>query len=84
MDLLEYQGKQLFAKHGIAVPSGEVADNGDDVNGGALRKRVEGKLARFTWGNALEQRRRPRQAVRDLAEIRVRGVNHAMRDDAVA
>jgi succinyl-CoA synthetase beta subunit len=26
MDLLEYQGKQLFAKHGIAVPSGEVAE----------------------------------------------------------
>ena len=26
MDLLEYQGKQLFAKHGIPVPSGEVAD----------------------------------------------------------
>ncbi len=25
MDLLEYQGKQLFAKHGISVPSGEVA-----------------------------------------------------------
>ena len=25
MDLLEYQGKQLFAEHGIAVPSGEVA-----------------------------------------------------------
>ena len=25
MDLLEYQGKQLFATHGIAVPSGEVA-----------------------------------------------------------
>src|SRR5262249_43817524 len=25
MDLLEYQGKQLFAKHGIAVPGGEVA-----------------------------------------------------------
>src|ERR1700753_3115017 len=24
MDLLEYQGKQLFAKHGIAVPSGRV------------------------------------------------------------
>jgi succinyl-CoA synthetase beta subunit len=31
MDLLEYQGKQLFAKHGIAVPSGEVADNVDDA-----------------------------------------------------
>jgi succinyl-CoA synthetase beta subunit len=26
MDLLEYQGKQLFAAHGIAVPSGEVAE----------------------------------------------------------
>ncbi|HVD39662.1 MAG TPA: ADP-forming succinate--CoA ligase subunit beta [Solirubrobacterales bacterium] len=31
MDLLEYQGKQLFAKHGIAVPSGEVADTVDDA-----------------------------------------------------
>ncbi|HWI96489.1 MAG TPA: ADP-forming succinate--CoA ligase subunit beta [Solirubrobacterales bacterium] len=31
MDLLEYQGKQLFAKHGVAVPSGEVAANVDDA-----------------------------------------------------
>ena len=31
MDLLEYQGKQLFAKHGIAVPSGEVAASVDDA-----------------------------------------------------
>ncbi len=31
MDLLEYQGKQLFAKHGIAVPSGEVANTVDDA-----------------------------------------------------
>src|ERR1700710_1359519 len=31
MDLLEYQGKQLFAKHGIAVPSGEVAATVDDA-----------------------------------------------------
>jgi succinyl-CoA synthetase beta subunit len=37
MDLLEYQGKQLFAKHGIAVPSGEVADNVDDAVGAAER-----------------------------------------------
>src|SRR6476646_1069068 len=29
MDLLEYQGKQLFAKHGVVVPSGEVADTVD-------------------------------------------------------
>jgi succinyl-CoA synthetase beta subunit len=25
MDLLEYQGKQLFAKHGVPVPEGRVA-----------------------------------------------------------
>ena len=25
MDLLEYQGKQLFARHGIPVPAGEPA-----------------------------------------------------------
>jgi succinyl-CoA synthetase beta subunit len=31
MDLLEYQGKQLFAKHGLAVPSGEAADTVDDA-----------------------------------------------------
>jgi succinyl-CoA synthetase beta subunit len=31
MDLLEYQGKQLFAKHGIAVPSGEVAKTVDEA-----------------------------------------------------
>jgi succinyl-CoA synthetase beta subunit len=31
MDLLEYQGKQLFAKHGIPVPGGEVADTVDEA-----------------------------------------------------
>jgi succinyl-CoA synthetase beta subunit len=31
MDLLEYQGKQLFAKHGVAVPSGEVARTVDEA-----------------------------------------------------
>ena len=25
MDLLEYQGKQLFAKHGVPVPEGRAA-----------------------------------------------------------
>jgi succinyl-CoA synthetase beta subunit len=29
MDLLEYQGKQLFARHGIAVPDGRPADTVD-------------------------------------------------------
>jgi succinyl-CoA synthetase beta subunit len=37
MDLLEYQGKQLFAKHGVAVPSGEVADSVDDAVAAAER-----------------------------------------------
>src|ERR1700710_2794054 len=37
MDLLEYQGKQLFAKHGVAVPSGEVAATVDDAAAAAKR-----------------------------------------------
>ncbi len=37
MDLLEYQGKQLFAKHGVAVPSGEVAANVEDAVAAAER-----------------------------------------------
>jgi len=37
MDLLEYQGKQLFAEHGIAVPSGEVAATVDDAVAAADR-----------------------------------------------
>jgi succinyl-CoA synthetase beta subunit len=31
VDLLEYQGKQLFARHGVPVPEGAVADNVDDA-----------------------------------------------------
>ncbi len=37
MDLLEYQGKQLFAKHGVAVPSGEVATSVDQAVAAADR-----------------------------------------------
>ncbi len=37
MDLLEYQGKQLFAKHGVAVPSGEVAATVDEAVAAAER-----------------------------------------------
>ena len=37
MDLLEYQGKQLFAKHGIPVPSGEVAADVDAAVAAAER-----------------------------------------------
>src|SRR4051794_14060114 len=31
MDLLEYQGKQLFAKHGLPVPNGRHAATVDDA-----------------------------------------------------
>src|SRR6478672_5405627 len=31
MDLLEYQGKELFARHGVAVPSGKHAKTVDDA-----------------------------------------------------
>src|SRR3954463_13763131 len=31
MDLLEYQGKQLFARHGVPVPSGKPASTVDDA-----------------------------------------------------
>jgi succinyl-CoA synthetase beta subunit len=37
MDLLEYQGKQLFAKHGIAVPSGEAASTVEEAVAAAER-----------------------------------------------
>jgi succinyl-CoA synthetase beta subunit len=37
MDLLEYQGKQLFAKQGVAVPSGEVASTVDEAVAAAGR-----------------------------------------------
>src|SRR5215212_2945117 len=29
LDLLEYQGKELFARHGVPVPEGRVADTGE-------------------------------------------------------
>ena len=31
MDLLEYQGKQLFAKHGVPVPRGRNAHTVDEA-----------------------------------------------------
>jgi succinyl-CoA synthetase beta subunit len=31
VDLLEYQGKQLYARHGVPVPEGAVADNVEDA-----------------------------------------------------
>src|ERR1700690_2251512 len=31
MDLLEYQGKQLFARHGVPVPAGHAARTVDDA-----------------------------------------------------
>jgi succinyl-CoA synthetase beta subunit len=31
MDLLEYQGKQLFARHGVPVPDGQPARTVEDA-----------------------------------------------------
>ena len=31
MDLLEYQGKQLFARHGLRVSSGDAVTNVEDA-----------------------------------------------------
>src|ERR1700709_376180 len=33
MDLLEYQGKQLFARHGVPVPEGQAARTVEDAVG---------------------------------------------------
>ncbi len=35
MDLFEYQGKQLFARHGMAVPEGEVAETPEQAKAAA-------------------------------------------------
>ena len=45
MDLLEYQGKQLFAKHGIAVPGGEVAATVDEAVAAAERTGEDGAIS---------------------------------------
>ena len=37
MDLLEYQGKQLFARHGIPVPAGEPASTVEEAVAAAQR-----------------------------------------------
>ncbi len=42
MDLFEYQGKQLFARHGIPVPSGEVATTPEAAR--AAAERIGGRV----------------------------------------
>ncbi len=42
MDLFEYQGKQLFARHGIPVPSGEAVTTPEDAK--AAAERIGGKV----------------------------------------
>jgi succinyl-CoA synthetase beta subunit len=42
VDLYEYQGKQLFAQHGIPVPSGEVAATGEEAR--AAAERIGGRV----------------------------------------
>jgi succinyl-CoA synthetase beta subunit len=42
VDLFEYQGKQLFARHGIPVPSGEVARTPEEAR--AAAERIGGRV----------------------------------------
>ena len=42
MDLYEYQGKQLFAQHGIPVPAGEVAETPEEAR--AAAERIGGRV----------------------------------------
>jgi len=42
VDLFEYQGKQLFARHGIPVPSGEVAETPEEAR--AAAERIGGRV----------------------------------------
>lgn len=42
MDLFEYQGKELFASHGIPVPSGEAADTPEEAR--AAAERIGGRV----------------------------------------
>ena len=43
MDLFEYQGKELFARHGIPVPSGEVAETPAEAKSAA--QQIGGRVA---------------------------------------
>src|SRR5664280_2177971 len=52
MDLFEYQGKQYFARFGIAVSPGDVADNVDEVRthaGNILGLDIKGHVVRRLW-----------------------------------
>jgi succinyl-CoA synthetase beta subunit len=42
LDLYEYQGKQLFAQHGIPVPAGEVAETPEEAR--AAAERIGGRV----------------------------------------
>jgi succinyl-CoA synthetase beta subunit len=42
VDLYEYQGKELFARHGIPVPSGEVAETPEEAR--AAAERIGGRV----------------------------------------
>ncbi|MGB9183897.1 MAG: ADP-forming succinate--CoA ligase subunit beta [Solirubrobacteraceae bacterium] len=81
MDLLEYQGKQLFARHGIPVPSGNVATSVDEAANAAdaigypcvVKAQVQiggrGKLGGIKLAESREQARAHAEAILGM-EIR--------------
>jgi succinyl-CoA synthetase beta subunit len=83
MDLLEYQGKQLFERHGIPVPSGQQASTVDDAVAAAnaigypcaVKAQVQiggrGKLGGIKFAENEEQ---ARQYASDILGMDIRGL----------
>ena len=64
LDLFEYQGKQLFARYGIPVSAGDVAETVDEAVRAADARRLSGR------GQGAGAGRRPRQGGRHQARRR--------------
>src|ERR671914_254969 len=88
MDLLEYQGKQLFARHGVPVPSGRPAETVDEAVTAAVaigypcvvKAQVQiggrGKLGGIKVANARDEARQHADAIlgMDIRGLRVHEV----------
>jgi succinyl-CoA synthetase beta subunit len=88
MDLLEYQGKQLFARHGVPVPSGRPAETVDEAVTAAdaigypcvVKAQVQiggrGKLGGIKVANGREEARQHADAIlgMDIRGLRVHEV----------
>ena len=75
MDLMEYQAKELFAKHGVPVLRGEVADTAAEARGArradwrARRRQGPGEDRRPRKGRRGQARRSPDEAAEKAEAI---------------